>query len=166
MQHYIFYMLIPSYNPSDPSEKLMWSRHQISTGVKNSTKSKSPMVFFSFRTGGLICLTKTQHTTDTTEATPAVERELQRLEKEGVWTCVTIKKSDRYIKDTAMIEKEDNEGFISGTVYLYRKPLIWSSIMWISNLMKCFLFVFLCKNVESNFPEETKWKTEMLVEYL
>lgn len=82
------------------------------------------MVFFSFRTGGLICLTKTQHRTDSPEATPAVERELQRLEKDGLWTCITVKKSDRYIKDTAMIEKEDDEGFISGTVYLYRKPLI------------------------------------------
>lgn len=133
--HILFFLCsCSSYNPTDPWdflwENLMWTLHQISTGV--SINAKSPMSHFSFCTGGLICLTKTQHRTDSKDSTPAVERELQRLEKERVWTCIEIKKSDSYIKDTSMLDGEDvHEGFISGTVYLFRKPLIWPYIMWI-----------------------------------
>ncbi|XP_070765071.1 methyltransferase-like protein 27 [Enoplosus armatus] len=76
--------------------------------------------------GGLICLTKTQHRTDSKDSTVAVERELQLLEEEGLWTCTGIKKSDRYMKDTSVTDREDtqDESFISGTLYLFRKPLM------------------------------------------
>lgn len=69
-------------------------------------------------------MTKTQHRTDSKDSAVAVERELQLLEEEGLWTRIGIKKSDRYMKDTSMIEEVGDEDFISGIVYLFRKPFM------------------------------------------
>nr|XP_046248615.1 methyltransferase-like protein 27 [Scatophagus argus] len=76
--------------------------------------------------GGLICLTKAQHRTDPEGFMASLERELQLLEDEGLWTHVGFNKSDRYITDSNMLGREDmqDERFLSGTVYLFRKPLL------------------------------------------
>ncbi len=88
-------------------------------------KTKSQMTL-SLSSGGLICVTKTHHKTDSDESTVAVKRVLELLEEEGLWNHVEIKKCDRYIKDTSIIDRKDmqDEKYISGTLYLFRKPLV------------------------------------------
>nr|XP_046248614.1 methyltransferase-like protein 27 isoform X2 [Scatophagus argus] len=76
--------------------------------------------------GGLICLTKAQHRTVSEDFDAALERELQLLEDEGLWTHVGFKKSDRYMKDSNMMDRESTQDkkFVGGSLFLFRKLLI------------------------------------------
>lgn len=47
----------------------------------------------------------------------ALERELKQMEDEGLWTCVEVAEVEEW--ERAVSEQED--GYISGAVYLYRK---------------------------------------------
>lgn len=79
--------------------------------------------------GGLVCMARGDH-----RGAPArkykedLERELDLMEEEGLWRPVGIKQSDRYMEDPHLNperqeEDEEEEEFISGTVYLYKKSI-------------------------------------------
>uniref|UniRef100_A0A3B4Y914 Uncharacterized protein n=1 Tax=Seriola lalandi dorsalis TaxID=1841481 RepID=A0A3B4Y914_SERLL len=73
-------------------------------------QTKKSLGFSSSPPGCLICIMKSQHRTDCKNFNTALERELQLLVDEGLWTFGGIKTQE--------------ERFIGGTVYLYRKPLV------------------------------------------
>lgn len=57
-----------------------------------------------------------------------LERELQLMEEEGLWSPVGIKKTDRYMEDPHLSPErvkvmQQEERYISGTVYLYKKSI-------------------------------------------
>ncbi|XP_070823168.1 methyltransferase-like protein 27 [Chaetodon trifascialis] len=78
--------------------------------------------------GGLVCMARGEH-----RGAPArkykedLERELDLMEEEGLWRPVGIKQSDRYMEDPHLNpereEDTEEERFIGGTVYLYRKSI-------------------------------------------
>ncbi|XP_070816951.1 methyltransferase-like protein 27 [Chaetodon trifascialis] len=76
--------------------------------------------------GGLICVTKAQHSTDPQGFTGVLEREFKILEDEGLWHLIDVKTSDQYIRDASLIGKNDEQdlGFTCGRAYLFRTPLM------------------------------------------
>ncbi|XP_071759843.2 methyltransferase-like protein 27 [Centroberyx gerrardi] len=76
--------------------------------------------------GGFVCITGANHKVEFGHDYKAeVERELQLMEEEGLWTRVEAKETDRYIDDIYDRDRKDmqDEIHVSGTVYLYRKSL-------------------------------------------
>lgn len=47
----------------------------------------------------------------------ALERELKQMEAEGLWTCVEVSE----VEDWERGVSEEEVGYISGAVYLYKK---------------------------------------------
>lgn len=47
----------------------------------------------------------------------ALERELKQMEEEGLWACVEVTEVEDW--ERAVSEQED--GYISGAVYMYKK---------------------------------------------
>lgn len=68
------------------------------------------------KSGGYICMT-TRSNLDNLEYKAALESELKRMEEEGLWSCVEVTEVDDW--ERAVSEQED--GYISGVVYLYKK---------------------------------------------
>uniref|UniRef100_A0A4W6BYU3 Methyltransferase type 11 domain-containing protein n=1 Tax=Lates calcarifer TaxID=8187 RepID=A0A4W6BYU3_LATCA len=77
--------------------------------------------------GGLCGMVRGDHT-----GAPAdkykkdLERELQLMEEEGLWSLVGIKRVDRYMEDPHVNPERDDvqdKPYISGTVYLYQKSI-------------------------------------------
>ncbi|XP_018534323.1 methyltransferase-like protein 27 isoform X2 [Lates calcarifer] len=77
--------------------------------------------------GGFVCMVRGDHT-----GAPAdkykkdLERELQLMEEEGLWSLVGIKRVDRYMEDPHVNPERDDvqdKPYISGTVYLYQKSI-------------------------------------------
>uniref|UniRef100_A0A3P9L4A6 Methyltransferase like 27 n=1 Tax=Oryzias latipes TaxID=8090 RepID=A0A3P9L4A6_ORYLA len=68
--------------------------------------------------GGLICMT-TRSNSDNLEYKTALERELQQMEKEGLWSCVEITE----VTDWERAVSEQEDGYISGVVYLFKKTI-------------------------------------------
>ncbi|XP_068455912.1 methyltransferase-like protein 27 isoform X2 [Clinocottus analis] len=66
--------------------------------------------------GGHVCMT-TRSNQDNMEYKVALERELKQMEDEGLWTCVEVAEVEDW--ERAVSEQED--GYVSGAVYLYRK---------------------------------------------
>ncbi|XP_074495158.1 methyltransferase-like protein 27 isoform X2 [Sebastes fasciatus] len=79
--------------------------------------------------GGFVCMVRGDH-----RGTPAndykkdLERELQLMEEEGLWSPVGLKLSDKYMEDPHLninrvkdLQKE--ERYLSGSVYLYKKSI-------------------------------------------
>ncbi|KAF6715761.1 Williams-Beuren syndrome chromosomal region 27 protein [Oryzias melastigma] len=68
--------------------------------------------------GGLICMT-TRSNCDNLEYKIALERELKQMENDGLWTCVEV--TD--VKDWERAVSEQEDGYISGAVYLFKKTV-------------------------------------------
>lgn len=61
----------------------------------------------------------TRSNSDNLEYKTALERELQQMEKEGLWSCVEITE----VKDWERAVSEQEDGYISGVVYLFKKTI-------------------------------------------
>ncbi|CAJ1063781.1 methyltransferase-like protein 27 isoform X2 [Xyrichtys novacula] len=70
----------------------------------------------STKPGGYVCMT-TRGNQDNLEYKAALEAELKQMEGEGLWSCVEVTEVEKW--ERAVSEKE--EGYIPGTVYLYRR---------------------------------------------
>ncbi|XP_047462667.1 methyltransferase-like protein 27 isoform X2 [Mugil cephalus] len=70
----------------------------------------------STKPGGYVCMT-TRSNLDNQGYKAALECELRKMEEEGLWTCVQVTEVEEW--ERAVAEQED--GYISGAVYLYRK---------------------------------------------
>ncbi|TNN48301.1 Williams-Beuren syndrome chromosomal region 27 protein [Liparis tanakae] len=66
--------------------------------------------------GGHVCMT-TRSNLENLEYKAALDRELKQMEDEGLWTCVEVAEVEDW--ERAVSEQED--GYIPGVVYLYRK---------------------------------------------
>ncbi|XP_035998872.1 methyltransferase-like protein 27 [Fundulus heteroclitus] len=66
--------------------------------------------------GGCICMT-TRSNHDNLEYKAALESELKQMEEEELWTCLEVTEVEDW--ERAVSEQED--GYISGAVYLYKK---------------------------------------------
>ncbi|XP_030010205.1 methyltransferase-like protein 27 [Sphaeramia orbicularis] len=66
--------------------------------------------------GGHVCMT-TRSNLDNVEYKKALDQELKKMEEEGIWSCVEVVNVDNW--ERAVSEQED--GYISGTVYAYKK---------------------------------------------
>ncbi|XP_072230942.1 methyltransferase-like protein 27 [Leuresthes tenuis] len=66
--------------------------------------------------GGIICMT-TRSNQDNLEYKATLERELRQMEQEGLWACVEVAEE----KDWERAVSEQEVGYISGAVYLYKK---------------------------------------------
>lgn len=55
----------------------------------------------------------------------SMERELQLMEEEGLWTHVDTREMNKYIMDVYnnYSKEEEEEHYLHGTVYLYKKSL-------------------------------------------
>ncbi|CAK6971437.1 methyltransferase-like protein 27 [Scomber scombrus] len=70
----------------------------------------------STKPGGCVCMT-TRSNHDNLEYKAALGRELKQMEEEGLWSCVDVTEVEDW--ERAVSEQED--GYISGSVYLYKK---------------------------------------------
>uniref|UniRef100_A0A1A8BBL5 Williams Beuren syndrome chromosome region 27 n=1 Tax=Nothobranchius kadleci TaxID=1051664 RepID=A0A1A8BBL5_NOTKA len=70
------------------------------------------------KSGGCVCMT-TRSNHDNLEYKAALERELKQMEEEGLWTCLEVTEVQDW--ERAVTEQED--GYISGAVYIYKKLL-------------------------------------------
>ncbi|XP_034034073.1 methyltransferase-like protein 27 [Thalassophryne amazonica] len=73
-------------------------------------------LFDPCKKGGFVCLT-CRKDSGNVEYKAELERELKRLENEGLCSCVTITEVDRWMK----AGKQGQDGYLSGSVYLYKK---------------------------------------------
>ncbi|XP_041798446.1 methyltransferase-like protein 27 isoform X2 [Chelmon rostratus] len=76
--------------------------------------------------GGFVCMARGEHRgAPATEYKKDLERELQLMEEEGLWSPAAVKQSERYMEDPHLnaerVEGMEEERYISGTVYLYQK---------------------------------------------
>ncbi|XP_013887133.1 Williams-Beuren syndrome chromosomal region 27 protein [Austrofundulus limnaeus] len=70
------------------------------------------------QTGGFICVAKGNHCGAAEEEYQrSLEREVQLMEEEGLWSRVSFRQVDRYMLDPW----EDEETYISGSFYFYKK---------------------------------------------
>lgn len=58
-----------------------------------------------------------RHGHDNLEYKAALERELKQMEEEGLWGCVSVTEVENWEKAAS----EQEQGYISGTVYFYKK---------------------------------------------
>lgn len=79
--------------------------------------------------GGFICIAKGLYPGAAEEIYKKdLERELQLMEDEGLWSLVGIKPTDRYMENPFVITEADGkdeqeERHIRGNVYLYKKSI-------------------------------------------
>ncbi|XP_054610451.1 methyltransferase-like protein 27 [Dunckerocampus dactyliophorus] len=66
--------------------------------------------------GGLICMT-TRGNLDNASYKAALEDEIKQMEEEGLWRCVEVKE----VKEWERAVRENEEGYIPGCVYLFKK---------------------------------------------
>ncbi|XP_042345410.1 methyltransferase-like protein 27 [Plectropomus leopardus] len=76
--------------------------------------------------GGYVCMSSVDHeTVSGHEYTMSLEREMKLMEGEGLWTPVDTKEMDKWLMDPfSGDENKQNEKYLSGTMYLYRKSVI------------------------------------------
>lgn len=70
----------------------------------------------STKPGGYVCMT-TRSNRDNVEYKAALERELKQMEDEGLWCCAEVTE----VEDWERAVSEQEEGYITGVVYLYKK---------------------------------------------
>ncbi|KAK9536512.1 hypothetical protein VZT92_006287 [Zoarces viviparus] len=70
----------------------------------------------STKPGGHVCMT-TRRNHANVEYKAALERELKQMEAEGLWTCVEVAE----VEDWERGVSEEEVGYVSGAVYLYKK---------------------------------------------
>ncbi|XP_054476921.1 methyltransferase-like protein 27 [Anoplopoma fimbria] len=79
--------------------------------------------------GGFVCISRGDHRgTAGTEYKKDLERVLQLMEEEGLWSPVGLKQTDRYMEDLDLNPEEvqelqQEERYIRGTGYLYKKAI-------------------------------------------
>ncbi|XP_068425390.1 methyltransferase-like protein 27 [Clinocottus analis] len=79
--------------------------------------------------GGLVCMSRGDHSGAAGQQyKKELERELQQMQEEGLWSQVGLKYTDRYMEDLHLDpervqELQQEQRFISGTAYLYKKAL-------------------------------------------
>ncbi|KAM4568203.1 methyltransferase-like protein 27 isoform 1-T2 [Fundulus diaphanus] len=75
--------------------------------------------------GGLICVARGNHTTpEEKEFGIHLNREVQLMEEEGLWSRVAVRQVDRYMLDPELKNKvEGDKVYIPGSLYLYRKSV-------------------------------------------
>ncbi|XP_042346700.1 methyltransferase-like protein 27 isoform X1 [Plectropomus leopardus] len=79
--------------------------------------------------GGFICISRGDHTaTSSIQYKKELERELQLMEDEGLWTQVGINETDKYMENPHLSieraeELQQKGRYISGKVYLYKKSI-------------------------------------------
>nr|XP_033495854.1 methyltransferase-like protein 27 [Epinephelus lanceolatus] len=75
--------------------------------------------------GGYICMSRVDTASESDKSYKvSVEKELQLMEEEGLWTPVDTKDMEKYFIDPFNnYEKEQDAHYLSGTMYLYRKSL-------------------------------------------
>ncbi|CAB1422767.1 unnamed protein product [Pleuronectes platessa] len=77
--------------------------------------------------GALVCIARGNHTeTQAQQYKEDLERELQLMEDEGLWSRVGLKQADKYMRSLNLSPDRDEDNvtekpFISGTIYLYKK---------------------------------------------
>lgn len=67
--------------------------------------------------GGYICMTTRSNHTNL-EYKFFLEQEMKQMEAEGLWRCVEVTEVENWER---AVSAED-DGYISGVIYLYRKP--------------------------------------------
>ncbi|XP_068586088.1 methyltransferase-like protein 27 [Cebidichthys violaceus] len=77
--------------------------------------------------GGYVCMARGNQTKKN-EFKKDLERELQLMEEEGLWSPAGLKQADRYMEDPHLNservkELPKEERYITGTVYLYKKSI-------------------------------------------
>lgn len=70
----------------------------------------------STKPGGYICMT-TRSNHDNLQYKASLERELKQMEEEELWTCVEYSQ----VEDWERAVSEQEHGYISGAVYIYKK---------------------------------------------
>ncbi|XP_051255678.1 methyltransferase-like protein 27 isoform X1 [Dicentrarchus labrax] len=78
--------------------------------------------------GGLVCMARGEHSgTPANQYKKDLERELQLMEEEGLWSPVGIKQTDRYMEDPHLSAERakdmQEERYIRGSVYLYKRSI-------------------------------------------
>ncbi|XP_035991452.1 methyltransferase-like protein 27 isoform X2 [Fundulus heteroclitus] len=75
--------------------------------------------------GGLICVARGNHTTpEEREFGVHLNREVQLMEEEGLWSRVAVRQVDRYMLDPQLKTKVQGDMvYIPGSLYLYRKSV-------------------------------------------
>lgn len=73
--------------------------------------------------GGYVCMSRVEIKLESgDEYKRCMERELQLMVEEGLWTLVATGEINKYIKDVYHEnDKQENEKFLDGCIYLYRK---------------------------------------------
>nr|ACQ57855.1 Williams-Beuren syndrome chromosomal region 27 protein [Anoplopoma fimbria] len=73
--------------------------------------------------GGYVCMSRNNTKSESgNKYKVSMEKELQLMEEEGLWTHVITKEMDKYMIDVYNYgEGEQNEKYLYGTMYLYRK---------------------------------------------
>lgn len=74
----------------------------------------------STKPGGYICMT-TRSNHDNLEYKAALESQLRQMEEECLWTCVEVTQ----VKDWERAVSKQEDGYISGAVYLYKKLQVY-----------------------------------------
>ncbi|XP_030606120.1 methyltransferase-like protein 27 [Archocentrus centrarchus] len=76
--------------------------------------------------GGYVCMSRVDPKSESGDKYKAsMEQELQLMVEEGLWTLVDTKELNRYMLDVYndKSKKEEDEEYLHGTMYLYRKSL-------------------------------------------
>nr|XP_019965418.1 PREDICTED: Williams-Beuren syndrome chromosomal region 27 protein-like [Paralichthys olivaceus] len=80
--------------------------------------------------GGLVCITRGPQSK---EYKKDLERELQLMEAEGLWSIVGVKQIDRYMQHSNLSSERDEDTvheqpYLSGISYLYKKSSCENSV--------------------------------------
>ncbi|XP_074466235.1 methyltransferase-like protein 27 [Sebastes fasciatus] len=69
------------------------------------------------KTGGYVCMT-CRHSPDNLEYITALERELEQMQDEGLWSRVAVTEVENFVRGVSAAQGDD---YSSGYVYLYKK---------------------------------------------
>uniref|UniRef100_UPI003AAD9DAE methyltransferase-like protein 27 n=1 Tax=Centroberyx gerrardi TaxID=166262 RepID=UPI003AAD9DAE len=72
--------------------------------------------------GGLVCMTRIDYTESGYDYKADLERELQLMEEEGLWTRIDTEETDKYMLDV-YTDNVKHGIYRAGRVYLYKKSL-------------------------------------------
>ncbi|KAM9353591.1 methyltransferase-like protein 27 [Symphorus nematophorus] len=83
--------------------------------------------------GGFVCMARGDHRGAAAHKYKQdLETELQLMEDEGLWSLCGVQHTDRYMEDPHLnperVEDVQEERYVSGTVYLYKKSITPSAI--------------------------------------
>ncbi|CAJ1061265.1 methyltransferase-like protein 27 isoform X1 [Xyrichtys novacula] len=74
--------------------------------------------------GGYICMSRVEPKSESAaNYRLSMERELQLMEEEGLWTQISTGDMDRYMMNVYNTYEETTEQYLRGTVYLYKRSV-------------------------------------------